>query len=145
MPAWAELGEAHCAVVQGLLVDDGAQGNVGDLAVGLSHLPDGAYGRVVELITRSCGGCDAGRIGEDDGRRAALFESMTRPVQEKLESILGNADFEALHSKVQVQRAVGILLSCYRGVARATDLRIYKNTFPFCGAALEPFVQLLDL
>ncbi|KAG7382579.1 Exportin-4 [Phytophthora pseudosyringae] len=118
-----------------------AGGNASTLNSAVARIPANLRGQLTEAL------CRAGMASTDQNMRAAHFQAVSHPVEQRLQQLLAMPNFESKQTTndVRVQEELKLLVEMYSGIARSAESTSHAPITAFCLPALPVIVKIFHI
>ncbi|KAI9921403.1 hypothetical protein PsorP6_000396 [Peronosclerospora sorghi] len=136
---WQSLVQANASA--GSFMVASASSSEATLNDAIARIPANLRGELTEAL------CRAGMTAADPNMRAAHFEALCQPVEQRLQQLIGLPTFGSKQTanNVPVQEELKLLLEMYSGIARSAESTSHSSITAFCLPALPVIVKIFQL
>ncbi|KAE8895382.1 Exportin-4 [Phytophthora fragariae] len=135
---WQSLVQANASA--GSFMAASTSGNDA-LNSAVARIPANLRGQLTEAL------CRAGMASTDQNMRAAHFQAVSHPVEQRLQQLIALPNFEAKQTAndVRVQEELTLLVEMYSGIARSAESTSHAPITTFCLSALPVIVKIFQI
>ncbi|KAE9050924.1 Exportin-4 [Phytophthora rubi] len=135
---WQSLVQANASA--GSFMAASTSGNDA-LNSAVARIPANLRGQLTEAL------CRAGMASTDQNMRAAHFQAVSHPVEQRLQQLIALPNFEAKQTAndVRVQEELTLLVEMYSGIARSAESTSHAPITTFCLPALPVIVKIFQI
>lgn len=135
---WQSLVQANASAGSFM---SAATGGSDALHTAVARIPANLRGQLTEAL------CRAGMASSDQNMRAAHFQAVSHPVEQRLQQLIAMPNFEAKQTAndVRVQEELTLLVEMYSGIARSAESTSHAPITTFCLPALPVIVKIFQI